>query len=56
MQTINSIKDAFAEPFRSDALPSKTNDRTFGYPMIFNVGRLAAGDDVMQELLLLCST
>jgi acetyl-CoA decarbonylase/synthase complex subunit gamma len=53
--TINSIKDAFAETVQVRRAAIKNNDRTFGYPMIVNVGRLAVGDDVMQQLLLLCS-
>ena len=48
---IDSIKKAFATTVQVRRAAIKNNDRTFGYPMIVNVGRLAAGDDVMQAAL-----
>ncbi|MGI6217160.1 MAG: acetyl-CoA decarbonylase/synthase complex subunit gamma [Coriobacteriales bacterium] len=46
-----SIKDAFAAAVQIRRAALKDNDRTFGYPSIVNVGKLAPGDLHMQQAL-----
>ena len=46
-----SIKDAFANAVLIRRAALKDSDRTFGYPSIVNVGKLAAGDAHMQAAL-----
>ena len=46
-----SIKDAFARTVQIRRAALKDGDRTFGYPSLVNVGRLAPGDPAMQTAL-----
>ena len=46
-----SIKEAFAEAVQIRRASLKNTDRTFGYPTIVNVAKLAAGDQAMQTAL-----
>ena len=46
-----SIKDAFATTVQIRRAALKNTDRTFGYPSIVNVGKLAPGDAAMQAAL-----
>ncbi|NLT14894.1 MAG: acetyl-CoA decarbonylase/synthase complex subunit gamma, partial [Clostridiales bacterium] len=46
-----SIKDAFASAVQIRRAALKDDDRTFGYPAIVNVARLAPGDYTMQAAL-----
>ena len=46
-----SVKDAFANAVQIRRAALKDKDRTFGYPSIVNVGKLAAGDRSMQTAL-----
>jgi len=46
-----SIGDAFANAVQIRRAAIKNTDRTFGYPTIVNVGRLAPGDKLMQSAL-----
>ena len=48
---VKSIKDAFAAAVQIRRAAVKNNDRTFGYPSIVNVSRLAIGDSLMQSAL-----
>jgi len=48
---IKSIADAFANAVQIRRAAIKNQDRTFGYPTIVNVGRLAPGDRLMQSAL-----
>jgi len=48
---VASIKDAFATTVLSRRAALKDQDRTFGYPSIVNVGKLAAGDENLQTAL-----
>jgi acetyl-CoA decarbonylase/synthase complex subunit gamma len=48
---ISSIADAFANAVQIRRAAIKNQDRTFGYPTIVNVGRLAPGDRLMQSAL-----
>jgi acetyl-CoA decarbonylase/synthase complex subunit gamma len=48
---IESIKSAFGITVQARRAAIKNNDRTFGYPSIVNVGRLAIGDGVLQAAL-----
>ena len=47
----NSIKEAFADAVRIRRAALKNNDRTFGYPTIVNVAKLAPNDNHMQGAL-----
>ena len=47
----SSIKDAFAAAVQIRRAALKDEDRTFGYPAIVNVARLAPGDANMQAAL-----
>lgn len=46
-----SIKEAFANAVQIRRAAIKGEDRTFGYPSIVNIGRLAAGDEDLQTAL-----
>lgn len=46
-----SIKDAFATTVQIRRAALKNTDRTFGYPSIVNVAKLAPGDATMQAAL-----
>ena len=46
-----SIKEAFAEAVQIRRAALKSGDRTFGYPSLINVGKLAAGNGYMQTAL-----
>ena len=46
-----SIKDAFTNAVQIRRAAIKNNDRTFGYPTLVNVGKLAKGDAQMQTAL-----
>ena len=46
-----SIKDAFAGAVQIRRAALKDNDRTFGYPSIVNIGKLAAGNEYLQTAL-----
>ncbi len=46
-----SMKDAFAFAVQIRRAALKNNDRTFGYPSLVHVNRLAAGDHNMQTAL-----
>lgn len=46
-----SIKEAFANAVQIRRAALKNTDRTFGYPTIVNVGKLAAGNSAMQAAL-----
>jgi len=46
-----SVKDAFANTIEIRRAALKDGDRSFGYPSLVNVGKLAEGDSVMQEAL-----
>ncbi len=46
-----SVKDAFATTVQIRRAALKNTDRTFGYPSIVNVGKLAPGDAAMQAAL-----
>jgi len=46
-----SIKDAFAGAVQIRRSALKSNDRTFGYPTLVDVGKLASGDKYMQTAL-----
>ena len=46
-----SVKDAFANAVQVRRAALKNNDRTFGYPSIVNVAKLAGGDTYMQTAL-----
>lgn len=48
---IKSIGDAFANTVQIRRAAIKNKDRTFGYPTIVNVGRLAPNDKLMQTAL-----
>ena len=48
---VGSVKDAFATAVQMRRAALKDQDRTFGYPSIVNVGKLAAGDENMQTAL-----
>ena len=48
---IGSIKDAFANTVQIRRAALKDKDRTFGYPSIVNVGKLAAGNEDLQTAL-----
>lgn len=47
----SSIKDAFAVAVQMRRAAVKDQDRTFGYPSLVNVGKLAPKDKYMQEAL-----
>lgn len=47
----SSIKDAFANAVQIRRAALKNTDRSFGYPSIVNVGKLAPGDLCMQQAL-----
>ena len=49
--TCNSVKDAFSSAVQVRRAALKDGDRTFGYPSIVNVGKLAAGDAHKQTAL-----
>ena len=46
-----SVKDAFATAVQIRRAALKSTDRTFGYPAIVNVGKLAPNDAAMQAAL-----
>ncbi|SFB39679.1 CO-methylating acetyl-CoA synthase corrinoid iron-sulfur protein large subunit precursor [Acetitomaculum ruminis DSM 5522] len=46
-----SVKDAFKNAVEIRRACLKNEDRTFGYPSLVNIGRLAAGDKTMQAAL-----
>ncbi|AEF86233.1 acetyl-coa decarbonylase/synthase complex subunit gamma (acds complex subunit gamma) (acds complex methyltransferase)(corrinoid/iron-sulfur component large subunit) [Treponema primitia ZAS-2] len=46
-----SIKDAFANAVQIRRAALKDQDRSFGYPSIVNLSKLAKGDDVLQTAL-----
>ena len=46
-----SVKDAFATAVQIRRAALKNTDRTFGYPAIVNVGKLASNDAAMQAAL-----
>ena len=46
-----SMKDAFTNAVEVRRAALKANDRTFGYPSIVNVAKLAGGDQYMQTAL-----
>ena len=46
-----SIKEAFADTVQIRRAALKDSDRSFGYPSLVNVAKLAADDSVMQEAL-----
>ena len=46
-----SVKDAFEGAVQIRRAALKSGDRTFGYPSLINVGKLAAGDKYMQTAL-----
>ena len=46
-----SVKDAFATAVQIRCAALKNTDRTFGYPAIVNVGKLAPNDAAMQAAL-----
>ena len=46
-----SIKEAFSETVQIRRAALKGNNRTFGYPTLINVGKLAPGDEYMQTAL-----
>lgn len=48
---ISSIKDAFANAVKIRRAALKNNDRTFGYPTLVNVARMAPGNSHMQAAL-----
>ena len=48
---VSSVKDAFATAVQVRRAALKDKDRTFGYPSIVNVGKLAAGDENLQTAL-----
>ncbi|MGE4353748.1 MAG: acetyl-CoA decarbonylase/synthase complex subunit gamma [Oscillospiraceae bacterium] len=48
---VGSIKDAFANTVQIRRAALKDKDRTFGYPSIVNVGKLAAGNEDLQTAL-----
>jgi len=47
----NAVKDAFANAVKIRKAALKDNDRTFGYPSLINIGRLAPGNRHMQTAL-----
>ncbi len=47
----SSIKDAFANAVQVRRAALKDQDRTFGYPSLVNVAKLAPGDEHMQQAL-----
>ncbi|MDR1955881.1 MAG: acetyl-CoA decarbonylase/synthase complex subunit gamma [Treponema sp.] len=47
----SSVKDAFANAVQIRRAALKDGDRTFGYPSIVNIAKLAPGDSVMQAAL-----
>lgn len=47
----NSIKEAFADAVQIRRASLKKTDRTFGYPSIVDVSKLAPGDEDMQDAL-----
>ncbi|MGI6094412.1 MAG: acetyl-CoA decarbonylase/synthase complex subunit gamma [Lachnospiraceae bacterium] len=49
---VASIKEAFANAVQVRRAALKNEDRTFGYPSIVNVAKLARGDKYMQQALL----
>ena len=46
-----SIKDAFAGAVQIRRAALKSNNRTFGYPSLVNVGKLAPGNEYLQTAL-----
>jgi acetyl-CoA decarbonylase/synthase complex subunit gamma len=48
---VSSIKEAFANAVQIRRAALKDNDRSFGYPSIVNVGKLAAGADYLETAL-----
>jgi acetyl-CoA decarbonylase/synthase complex subunit gamma len=46
-----SVKDAFANTVQIRRAALKDGDRSFGYPTLVNVAKLAPGDSVQQEAL-----
>jgi acetyl-CoA decarbonylase/synthase complex subunit gamma len=48
---VSSVKDAFATAVQVRRAALKDKDRSFGYPSIVNVGKLAEGDENMQTAL-----
>jgi len=46
-----SIKEAFAEAVQIRRAALKNGERTFGYPSLVNIGKLATGNEYMQTAL-----
>jgi acetyl-CoA decarbonylase/synthase complex subunit gamma len=49
--TASSIKETFANAVQVRRAALKDTDRSFGYPSIVNVGKLAAGDEYLETSL-----
>jgi acetyl-CoA decarbonylase/synthase complex subunit gamma len=49
--TASSIKETFANAVQVRRAALKDNDRSFGYPSIVNVGKIAAGDEYLETSL-----